>query len=68
MRKPTITELNNTIEVMRKAYPFKDDKTQITLERDMRSLVCNKVTLYTVDEETNTGVTLERDLEESLKQ
>ena len=56
----TISDLNKTIEIMRKAYPFKDDKTQITLERDMRSLIFDKVTLYTVDEETNTGVTLER--------
>lgn len=65
----TISDLNKTIEIMRKAYPFKDDKTQITLERDMRSMIRDKVTLYTVDEETNTGVTLERNLEEeSLKQ
>ena len=55
---PTITELNNTIEEMRKIYPFKDDSARITF---MDDLICqHKDTVVIHTEENGTEITLER--------
>lgn len=55
---PTITELNNTIEEMRKIYPFKDDSAKITFRDD---LICRqKDTVVIHTEENGTKITLER--------
>lgn len=59
MRIPKITDVNNTIEVMRKAYNFNDDETIINLSEDL----CNHnsiIKLTTTDKATNTSVTLTR--------
>lgn len=56
----TITELNETIEIMRRVYPFNDDKTDVSLCPDMRSMTFSRIQLDTFDEETNTDVHLER--------
>lgn len=59
MRIPKITEVNNTIEIMRKAYNFYDDETIIELTKDM----CNHnsvIELRTTDKATDTVVTLTR--------
>ena len=58
----TITELNKTIEIMRKAYPFKDEDTQIGIESDLCSHV-EKLSLLTIDKDTNTEVSLQRTIE-----
>lgn len=58
----TITELNKTIEIMRKAYPFKDEDTQIDIERDRCSHV-EKLSLLTIDKDTDTEVSLQRTIE-----
>lgn len=58
----TITELNNTIEIMRKAYNFKNDETHIVLGNNL----CNRLTtvkLTTIDKATGTEVVLSRDIE-----
>ena len=58
----TISELNNTIEIMRKAYNFKDDETHIVLGNNL----CNRLTtveLATMDKATGTEVMLRRDME-----
>lgn len=58
----TISELNKTIEIMRQAYPFKDEKTEICLARDLITNDYSIVKLVAVDE-TDTLVTLERRIE-----
>lgn len=58
----TITELNNTIEIMRKVYNFKDDETYIFLPSDPRSRQV-QVELTTIDKATGTEVALSRDIE-----
>lgn len=58
----TISELNNTIEIMRKAYNFKNDETHIVLGNNL----CNRLTtveLTTIDKATGTEVMLRRDIE-----
>lgn len=58
----TISELNNTIEIMRKAYNFKDDETYIFLSSDRCSRLA-QVELTTKDKATGTKVVLSRDIE-----
>ena len=58
----TISELNNTIEIMRKAYNFKNDETHMVLG----NTPCNRLTtveLATMDKATGTEVMLRRDIE-----
>ena len=55
-----ISELKATIEIMRGAYPFKDEETAIVVDNDLRSRSFLVVTLQTTDKATNTTVTLER--------
>lgn len=63
MRNPTITELNNTIEIMRKAYSFKDDEAYISLETNPCNHRCEVVNISTIDNATGTEVTLEKEIE-----
>ena len=58
----TITELNNTIEIMRKAYNFKDDETYIFFPSDLPSRLV-QVELTTIDKATGTKVVLSRNIE-----
>lgn len=60
--RQTISDLNKTIEIMRKIYPFKDEDTQIWIARDPR---CNdeKLNLLTIDKDTDTEVLLTRTIE-----
>lgn len=59
----TISELNNTIEIMRKAYSFKDDETHIALGENPYNHRLNTVELATMDKATGTEVVLRRDIE-----
>ena len=59
----TITELNNTIEIMRKAYNFKDDEAYISLETNLLNYRCEVVNISTIDKATETEVILNRDIE-----
>lgn len=52
MRNSTITELNNTIEIMRKAYSFKDDEAYISLETNPYNHRCEVVNISTIDNAT----------------
>lgn len=58
----TISELNSTIEIMRKAYNFKDDETRIVLGENPYNRL-NTVELVTKDKATGTEVALSRDIE-----
>ena len=60
--RQTISDLNKTIEIMRKIYPFKDEDTQIWIVRDPW---CNndKLNLLTTDKDTDTEVLLTRIIE-----
>jgi hypothetical protein len=59
----TISELNNTIEIMRKAYSFKDDESYISLETNLCNHRCEVVNISTIDKTTETEVMLRRDIE-----
>ena len=61
MRKPTITELNNTIEVMRKAYNFNDDETKISQDNNLKKYACT-IELITTDKATDTVACLSKDV------
>lgn len=60
--RQTISDLNKTIEIMRKIYPFKDEDTQIRIARDPW---CNndKLNLLRIDKDTDTEVLLTRTIE-----
>lgn len=62
----TITEFNETLETMRKAYPFKDDKTRIISFYDLKSNSNNQIALCTVDEDTKTEITMVKEVERKL--
>lgn len=51
-------EFNATIEEMRKAYPFRDEQTELVDVFDIVSRKPNKITIKTYDNETDTEVTL----------
>lgn len=57
----TVTELRNTIKLMRKIYPFKDDKTEIQIVRDLPSGIERRVMITTVDAESGIEITMTRD-------
>ena len=60
-RTPTVTEFLNTLDEMRKAYPFEDDKTFI---REHVRLTQNEgvgIEIRTVDEVSGCEVTVVRD-------
>ena len=59
---PTITEFLNTIETMRKAYPFKNDDTWIVGTYDYKSDSPNMIRLVTYDKETETEVALKKEV------
>lgn len=59
----TISELNNTIEIMRKAYNFKDDESYISLETNLLNHRYEVVNISTIDKATGTEVMLRRDIE-----
>jgi hypothetical protein len=59
----TISELNNTIEIMRKAYSFKDDESYISLETNLLNHRYEVVNISTIDKATGTEVMLRRDIE-----
>ena len=59
----TISELNNTIEIMRKAYNFKDDEAYISLETNLLNHRCEVVNISTIDKTTETKVVLSRNIE-----
>lgn len=58
----TISELNNTVEIMRKAYSFKDNETQIAIDENPYNRL-KSVVLTTIDKATGTEVVLSRDIE-----
>ena len=60
MLHPTIKQFNETIEIMRKAYPFKDEDTHIVKTWDYRTEANTDITLFTIHEETGTEVHLSR--------
>lgn len=61
----TISELNNTIEIMRKAYNFKDDESYISMETNLYNHRCEVVNISTIDKATGTEVVLRRDIEKT---
>ena len=60
MRRPTISEFYNTIDEMRKAYPFEDYKTCIRTTNDLIQNGESGIELWTIDEVSQTEVTLVR--------
>lgn len=63
MINPSITEFLNTIEVMRKAYPFENDDTWIVGTLDYKSAAPNMIELATIDKETGVRVRLTKEVE-----
>lgn len=59
----TISEFNETLEIMRKVYPFKNDKTRIYNLQDMRDNCYDCIEICTIDEKTNTRITLSKEVE-----
>ena len=59
----TISELHNTIEIMRKAYKFKDDEACISLETNPFNHRCEVVNISTIDKATETEEVLSRNIE-----
>jgi len=58
----TIKDLNRTLGIMHTVYPYEDEKTEIRIEKDLRSTETN-VHLRTYDAERQTIITLERKVE-----
>lgn len=71
----TVKQFKDTLEAMRKVYPFKDDTTRMQT-RDITCLDHNHLSIITQDEETGVWVELSRDVmiekrsesEQALKQ
>ncbi len=55
----TIKDLNKTLGIMHTVYPYEDEKTEIWLEPDLKSMETN-VHLRTYDAERQTIIALER--------
>ena len=64
----TLKEFNDTIEIMRKVYPFTDEDTKLVSTRDLASLEHDHISLFTKDKESDTFITLERNCERSEEQ
>lgn len=58
----TIKDLNRTIEVMRRVYPF-DDMAEIRIGQNYRTNEQNLICVKAVDYENNTVVHLEKEVE-----
>ena len=63
----TITEFNETLETMRKAYPFKDDTTRICNLYNIRDNCYDRIEIATVDEETKTQIVMTKEVEREYK-
>ena len=59
----TIKQFKETIETMRKAYPFEDDKTRIVSETDSYNMSHTFLEVTTVDESTGVKVNLTKSIE-----
>ena len=59
---PTIEELKAAMETMREVYPFKDDKTTLSLDRNDRSGHMTQLELITRDCDRNTTIILQREV------
>ena len=63
----TITEFNETLETMRKAYPFKDDTTRIHSLYNIKNNSYDCIEIATVDEETKTQIVMTKEVEREYK-
>lgn len=59
----TISEFNETLEIMRKVYPFKNDTTRLHNLYNMRDDCYDIIEISTIDEETNTRIILSKEVE-----
>ena len=57
----TIKQFKDTLEVMRKVYPFEDDKTRMQT-RDICDLDHNHLSIRTQDTETGVWIEMSRNL------
>ena len=57
----TVKQFKDTLEVMRKVYPFDDAKTKMQT-RDILSLDHNHLSIVTQDEETGVWIEMSRNL------
>ena len=57
----TVKQFKDTLEVMRKVYPFEDDKTRMQT-RSLETLDHNHLSIVTQDEKTGVWVEMSRDL------
>lgn len=55
----TVKQFKDTLDVMRKIYPFKDDETRMGTENPM-NMEHDMLYLDTVDEETGVRITMSR--------
>lgn len=63
MMHPTIKQFKDTLEIMRKAYPFTDEDTLIENCRDQYTASNTRIDLLTVDKETGVEVHLSKRIE-----
>lgn len=56
----TLSDFKDTIEIMRKVYSFTDERTELVSIFDIRTSRNGKITLSTIDEETDTAITMEK--------
>ena len=63
----TITEFNETLETMRKAYSFKDDKTRIVSLYNIKNNSYDSIEIATIDEETKTQIVMTKEVEREYK-
>ena len=57
----TVKQFKDTLELMRKVYPFEDDKTRMQT-RDICSLDQNHLSICTQDVETGVWIEMSRNL------
>ena len=60
----TVKQLKDTLEAMKKIYQFSDDKTQITIERDVMSCRNDVLEIYTTDEKTGVKIQMTKSITE----
>lgn len=67
VRGITLKQFNDTIEVMRSVYPFKNETTRLADIEDHRTLEPRHIEIHTVDERTGVDIILMKRVEGEIE-
>jgi len=62
----TITEVQKTLDTMRAIYEFDNDQTFMRLEKDLKTMEDDTVTIYTTDPDTGIKIELSKQVRKKI--